>query len=185
MEAPAITRQRRPFLAPVWVMAALCVIAIGLALAIYRSLATTTVVLVRHAEKELGTIEDPPLAPEGEVRAERLATMFGKVTGVGRIAAIYVSDTRRTQQTAAPLAARLRLQPVILPGKDVAALANHAMHDHRGGAVLIVGHGNTIPQIVQRISGLEVPPMAEDEFDEIYVVSVPTLGKASVLRLEY
>jgi broad specificity phosphatase PhoE len=96
-----------------------------------------------------------------------------------------VSDTRRTQQTAAPLAARLGLQPVVVPGKDVAALANHAMHDHRGGAVLIVGHGNTIPQIVRRIGGLEVAAMAGDEFDDIYIVSVPTLGKASVLRLEY
>jgi hypothetical protein len=88
MEAPAITRQRRPFLAPVWLMAALAVMMLGLGVTAYRSLGATTVVLVRHAEKELGTIEDPPLAPEGELRAQRLATMFGKITGVGRIAAI-------------------------------------------------------------------------------------------------
>ena len=47
----------------------------------YRTLDTTTVVLVRHAEKELSTIDDPPLAPDGELRAERLSLLFGKVSG--------------------------------------------------------------------------------------------------------
>jgi len=185
MEPPAITRQRRPFLAPIWVAAASALLVLALAVAAYRSLATTTVVLVRHAEKELSSIDNPPLAPEGELRAERLAQMFGRISGVGRLDAIYVSDTRRTQQTAAPLAARLHLQPVILPGADVEALADRAMRDHRGGTVLIVGHGDAIPRIVERISGIAVPPIADDKVDEIYVVSVPTLGKPNVLRFEY
>ena len=185
MEAPAITRQRRPFLAPLWVMAAIGLLAVAAAASAYRTLATTTVVLVRHAEKELSTIDNPPLAPEGELRAERLAQMFGRISGVGRLQAIYVSDTRRAQMTAGPLAARLRLEPIVLPGADVGALAQRAVRDHRGGALLIVGHSNTIPQVVKRISGVDVGPIADDEFDGIYVVSVPTLGKASVLRLEY
>jgi broad specificity phosphatase PhoE len=185
MEAPAITRQRRPFLAPLWLMALSALIVAGVAFAGYRSLKTTTVVLVRHAEKELSTIADPPLTQDGEVRAERLAQLFGKVRGVGKLEAIYVSDTRRSQQTAAPLAAQARLQPVIVPGADVRGLANHAMHDHRGGTVLIVGHSNTIPEIIERISGIQVPPIADEEFDSIYIVSVPTLGKASLVRLEY
>lgn len=185
MEAPAINRHRRPFLAPIWVMGAFGALLIAFAVVAYRNLAITTVVLVRHAEKELGSIDNSPLAPEGEARAERLAQMFGKIVGVGRIDAIYVTDTRRTQQTAAALAARLRLQPVIIPGADVEAVTHRALHDHYGGIVLIVGHNNTIPQIVKRISGVDVPSIAEDEFDDIYVVSVPRLGKASVLRLEY
>ena len=185
MEAPAITRQRRPFLAPLWIMAALAVATVGVVYATYRSLAITTVVLVRHAEKELSTIEDPPLAPDGELRAERLAQMFGQTAGIGRLDAIYVSDARRTRQTAAPLAARLRLEPVVVPGKEIEEVAKRATSDHRGGTVLIVGHSNTVPQIVRQVSGLEVPPIADDEFDGIYVVSVPTLGKASVLRLRY
>lgn len=163
----------------------LTIAALGLAYVGYRSLGTTTVVLVRHAEKELSTIDDPPLTPDGELRAERLSKLFGRMTGIGRIQAIYVSDTRRSQQTAAPLASRLHMAPVVIPGGDVGQIANHAMHDHRGGAVLIVGHSNTIPQIIERIGGIEVPPIADEEFDDIYVVSVPTLGKASLLRLEY
>lgn len=151
----------------------------------YRTLSTTTVVLVRHAEKELSTIDDPPLAPDGELRAERLSLMFGKVSGIGRLKAIYVSDTRRSQQTAAPLATRLHLDPIVVPANDIAGLAERAMQDHRGGAVLIVGHSNTVPEIIKRISGLKVAPIADDEFNNIYVVSVPTLGKASLIRLEY
>jgi broad specificity phosphatase PhoE len=185
MEAPAITRQRRPFLAPLWLMALLAVLLLAALYAGYRALETTTVVLVRHAEKELSTIDNPPLAPDGEQRAERLSQLFGKVNGIGRLQAIYVSDTRRAQQTAAPLAARLHLQPVVIPGSDIRGTARHALRDHRGGAVLIVGHSNTLPQLIQQIGGIRIPPIADDEFDQIYVLSVPTLGKASLLRLEY
>jgi broad specificity phosphatase PhoE len=185
MEAPVITRQRRPFLAPLWVMALSGLAVVILLVAGYRSLATTTVVLVRHAEKELSTIDDPPLAPEGELRAARLAQMFGKPGGVGRVRAVYISDTRRARMTAAPVAARLRLQPVVLPGSDVKALARRVMHDHRGQAVLVVAHSDTLPEIIERISGLTVAPIGDDEYDLVYVVSVPTLGKASVLRLAY
>src|SRR6202051_2421143 len=66
MEPPAITRRRRPFLAPIWLPALLGVIVAVLAVIGYRSVTTTPVVLVRHAEKALSTIDDPPLAPEGE-----------------------------------------------------------------------------------------------------------------------
>ena len=185
MEAPAITRQRRPFLAPLWLMALLAIAVLAALYAGYRALGTTIVVLVRHAEKELSTIENPPLAPDGEQRAERLSQLFGKVNGIGRLEAIYVSDTRRAQQTAAPLAARLHLEPMILPGSDISGTAHHALRDHRGGAVLIVGPSNTLPQLIEEIGGIHVPEIADDEFDQIYVLSVPTLGKASLLRLEY
>ena len=99
MEAPAIiNRHRRPFLLPVWLtfaaVFALFVAAV-VAFFIYRSATTTTVVvLARHAEKDLSSIQDPPLSAEGEQRAERLAQMFGRGKGAGRIDAIYVSDAR-------------------------------------------------------------------------------------------
>ncbi len=74
------------------------VIALIVAFFIYSSATTTVVVLVRPVEKEAGTIDDPPLSPDGEQRAERLAEMLGEKTGVGRIDAIYVSDARHAQQ---------------------------------------------------------------------------------------
>lgn len=158
---------------------------VGLTAAAYRSLTTTTVVLVRHAEKELGSIDNPPLAPEGEQRAERLAQMLGEVSSIGRLDAIYVSEARRTQQTAAPLATRLHLQPVTLPAENIDATARHLLHDHRGGAVLIVGHSNTLPQLIHRLADIAAPTMTEQDYDDIYIVTVPTLGRSSVLRLKY
>jgi broad specificity phosphatase PhoE len=185
MEAPAITRRRRPFLAPIWLPALAIVIAIALVAFAYRTVTTTTVVLVRHAEKALGTIEDPPLAPEGEQRSERLAQMFGERTGVGHLDAIYVTNTRRTQQTAAPLAARLRLVPVVLSATDISGTVSRLEHDHRGGTVLYLGHSNTLPQIIRELSGKQVEPIPDDDFGEIYVISVPRFGGASLVRLRY
>jgi len=185
MEAPAITHRRRPFLAPIWLPALLGVIALALAALAYRSVTTTTVVLVRHAEKALSTIDDPPLAPEGEQRSERLAQMFGEREGAGRLDAIYVSNTRRAQQTAAPLAARLHLPPVVLPGADVTGIAARLLSEHRGGTVLVIAHSNTLPQLVRELSGKEIQPIAENDYSDIYVLSVPRFGGASLLRIKY
>jgi broad specificity phosphatase PhoE len=182
---PVVTRHRRPFLAPFWVMWMLFLLVVAAAFLGYRSATTTTVVVIRHAEKELVTIADPPLAAAGVRRAERLAQMFGDVKGAGRLDAIYVTDTKRTQQTAAPLAARLGLKSNVLPGADVDAVVKNVMRDHRGGRALIVGHSNTVPAIVRKLSGMSVADISDDEYDTLYVVTVPSFGRSSVLRLKY
>jgi phosphohistidine phosphatase SixA len=186
--APAVTRYRRPFLAPVWLtmLAALCVfIALGVAVALYRSASTTLVVLVRPAEKEAGTIDDPPLSPEGEERAQMLAQMLGETTGVGRLDAIFVSDSRRAQQIMMPLAERLGKRPVVVPNGDIGSMASRITRGHEGGTVLFVGNGSNIPQLVQELTGIEVGPSSDTEHDSLYVVSIPTLGRANVLRIRY
>ena len=186
-ESPSLTRRRRTFLAPLWLLAMAGVFMLAMAFAYWNSATTTTIVLVRHAEKQLGAISDAPLSPEGEVRASRLAQMLGGSEEFGRIRKIYVTDTRRTQQTAAGLAQRLGLKPEIVDAKtDSAELARRAVRENRGHRALIVGHSNTVPEIVAELAHLnDVPPMGDDEFDTLYVVTVPTIGKASVLRLKY
>jgi broad specificity phosphatase PhoE len=159
--------------------------ALVVAFAVYRSASTTVVVLVRPVEKEAGTIDDPPLSEAGEQRAQRLAQMLGDARGVGRIEAIYVSDARRAQQTAAPLADRLGKRMVIIGGRDAEAAASQVMREHDGGTVLFIGSSGTVPQLVHELSGLEVGPATENEHDTLYVVSIPTFGRAGVLRLRY
>jgi phosphohistidine phosphatase SixA len=183
MEAPAVTRHRRPFLAPVWLTMLAVVFALFVGFVIYRSATITVVVLVRPVEKEAGTIDDPPLSPDGEQRAERLAEMLGEKTGVGRIDAIYVSDARHSQQVIAPLADRLGKRPVVIPSGDVGAMATRLTRGHDKESVLFVGNGNNVPQLVQELTGIEVGPVTEKEHDTLYVVSIPTFGRASVLRL--
>jgi broad specificity phosphatase PhoE len=177
--------RRRPFLAPLWLLAAAGVAACALAFGAWRAADTTTVLLVRHAEKQLSTIEDPPLAPQGELRAQRLGQMFGGRGTPARISAIYVSDTRRAQQTAAPVEAHTGLKAQVVPAADVKALARRILDEHGGESVLVIGHSNTIPALVQELAGSSVPPITADDYASIYIVSVPTFGRASVLRLEY
>jgi broad specificity phosphatase PhoE len=185
MNAPVVTRHRRPFLAPFWVMWLLFFFVLAAAFVAYRAATTTTIVLVRHAEKEMVTIADPPLAASGERRAERLAQMFGDVKGPGGIDAIYVTDTKRAQQTAAGLASRLGLKATVMPGADVDGIARRVLRDNRGGRALVVGHSNTVPAIVRKLSGMSVPEIPDDEYDNVYIVTVPSFGRSTVLRLKY
>ena len=184
MEPPVVTRRRRPFLALVWVTILGGLIAAGIGLAVFGSARTTVVVLVRPVEKELGTIDDPPLSPEGEQRAQRLAQMFGAAKGAGGLDALYVSDVRRAQQTAAPLADRLGIRPVVVAANDVVGAAARVMREHDGGTVLIIASGNTLPQLVRELSGLEIG-INEDEPNTLYIVSLPTFGHPNMLRLKY
>jgi broad specificity phosphatase PhoE len=186
-DSPSLTRRRRTFLAPLWLLAMAGVFMLAMAFAYWNSATTTTIVLVRHAEKQVGAISDAPLSPQGEIRASRLAQMFGDSETFGRIGRIYVTNTRRTQQTAAGVAQRLGLNPVVIDAKtDSKELARRVLRENRGGRALVVGHSNTVPEIVASIARLEkVPPIGEEEFDTVYVVTVPTIGKVSVLRLKY
>lgn len=185
--SPSLTRRRRTFFAPLWLLAWAGILVLVAAVLYWNSATTTTIVVIRHAEKQIGTIDDAPLSPQGEQRATRLAQMFGDPESFGRVQRIYVTDTRRAQQTAAGLAQRLRLEPVVVEGKVSADdIASRVLHDNRGGLALVIGHSNTVPQIVGQLSGAhQVPAFGDEEFDTMYVVTVPTIGKASVLRMKY
>src|SRR4029453_4514058 len=154
--------RRRPLLTPLWLCGLTALLLVGLAVWFVLSMTTTTVIVVRHAEKEFSTINDPPLSQVGEQRAELLARLFGSREGSGRIAAVFASDTRRAQRTAEPLAARLGLQGKTGPGADAAAVLRSMSNDYRGRNVLVVGQSNSVPEIVRRLSrDGRVPPMSE------------------------
>ena len=185
--SPSLTRRRRTFFAPLWLLAWAGILVLVAAVVYWNSATTTTIVIVRHAEKQIGTIDDAPLSPQGEQRATRLAQMFGDPEAFGRVQKIYVTDTRRTQQTAAGLAQRLGLKPVVTDAKaSVGEIAHRVMRENRGGLAIVIGHSNTVPQLVKELSDArQVPAIGEEEFDTLYVVTVPTIGKASVLRMKY
>jgi 2,3-bisphosphoglycerate-dependent phosphoglycerate mutase len=184
---PSLIRRRRAFLAPLWLLALIGIVVLVAAFVYWNSATTTTVVLVRHAEKELSAISDAPLSPEGEKRATRLAQMFGDSEMFGRVQKVYVTNTRRTQQTAAALEQRLNIPGEVVDAKtDSSVLARRVLRENHGSVALVIGHSNTVPEIVAALSGAEgVPPIGEEEFDTLYVVTVPTIGRASVLRMKY
>lgn len=184
-ELAAINRRRhRPFLAPIWLTALLFAVVLAAALLLYESAETTTVVVVQPGERLLGS-EDPPLVIEGEKRAERLARLFGATSSPGRITAIYVNATRRAQQTAAPLATRLGLHPVVFQDDDPDAIAGRALSEHRGETVMIIDSTATVARLVESLSGFRPAPESGTEYGSIYIVSVPVLGSAGLLQLHY
>jgi broad specificity phosphatase PhoE len=176
--------RRRPFLAPVWLAALGAAFVIGLSIWLLASASTTTIIVMRHAEKAALPVEDPPLSPAGEARAAALAHILGQAPEEFRVQGIFVSEFRRTQETVRPLANRLGVAVIVVPAADIAGVAKRARQEFRGGRVLIVGHSNTVPQIVKELSGQEVPAMPESEYGVAYVVALPRFSRASVMRLD-
>lgn len=190
MNTPGVVRGRRAFLAPIWVAAVSALIAgtvlfVGVRLAVMGFTEISTVIVLRHAEK-LEASDDTPLSPQGTARAERLAAMFGGATETGAVGAIYSSDLRRARDTAAPLAARLALPVVTLPPGDVEALLARLRREGRGRTSVVVGHSNTVPQIVAGLTGGRFEVVVEpDDFGSVFIVTVSSFGPPSVLRLRY
>jgi phosphohistidine phosphatase SixA len=183
MEAPAITRYPRPFFAPLWMsLLAGAIVLAALGFAAYRSAGTTLVVLARTPEKAPATIADPPLSPEGEERAQRLARLFGEGGAATALDAIYVSEDRRAQQTAAPLGQRLHLTATTFAAAEVGATAARLLHDHTGQAVLVIAGGASFSQMLRELGGAQLPAVQDDP-DVVYVISLPRVGRARLLRL--
>jgi len=188
MNSSRVKLQRRPFLTPIWLTVGTATAAFLFALFIiwvWGTADSTTVIVVRHAEKDAVDTVDPKLSAAGSERAQLLARMFG-ADGPGRLDAIYVSNTSRSRLTAAPLAERLHLPLSVAAGNDGKALARRALREHAGGRVLIVAHLDTMPAIVAALSGIDaIPPPDAQDYGVIYVVTVPRIGHANLLRLNY
>ena len=189
MKTAHVNLQRGPFLIPIWLSAigALAVFAMAVfALWAWFTANSTVVIVIRHAEKESVSAPDPPLSAAGEARAALLARMFGQAQGAGRIDAIYISAALRNRMTAAPLAARLGIVPIVAPTDNPKAFARRIVRENSGKRVLVIGHVNTVPDLVAALSGRsDIPPIDEKEFGTMYIVTVPRIGRANVLRLSY
>lgn len=176
--------RRRPFLAPVWLAALAGVLLLALAVWLLSAASTTTVFVMRHAEKATVPGDDPPLSPAGENRALALAEQFGRAPkGLG-LDCIIVSEFKRTQDTVRPLANRLGIPVIVVPAEQGATAARRALSEYRGGRVLIVGHSNTVPALIEELSGREVPAMSEAEYGVVYVVAVPRFSRPAVTRFD-
>jgi broad specificity phosphatase PhoE len=140
----------------------------------------TTVLLVPHAEKAAQT-GDPPLSADGQARAQALV----HIVGDAGVTAIYATQFLRTQQTVQPLATYLGLPVNEVNADDMEGLVAQVLSDHAGKVVLIAGHSDTVPAIIQEFGGDPIPPIAGNEFDNLFIVTGHRFGKAKVLHLNY
>jgi broad specificity phosphatase PhoE len=128
-----------------------------------------TIFLVRHAERSDtggGTAaKDPDLSAAGHARASSLAALL-KDAG---ITAIFVTEFKRTQQTAAPLAKALGIAPMTIASENRAALL--ARLKQTAGNVLVVGHSNTVPEIAKGLGVTTPIVIADGDFDNLLLVT--------------
>jgi broad specificity phosphatase PhoE len=175
-------RQRRVITLLVYI-----VIVFGLAW-YFESQGTTTVIFVRHADIDRAMAEssDTPLNAAGLARAEKLADFLDNVDVVAGVNAIYVSPARRTQQTAAPLAKRLDIQPDVADHYDVVDFMRTVVWDHKREIVLIVSHSDAIAPLVDELHGSKnIAEFAPDEYNRMYIVTIPWWGKVKTLEVPY
>ena len=148
------------------------------------AVAQPTIFLVRHAERAdtvPGTsptmAADPDLSDAGRARADSLATALKDA----KITAIYATEFKRTQQTAAPLAKVLGLTVTIVTSKSAPELIDHLKKSK--GNVLVVGHSNTVPEIIKALGVTTPVTIGDNDFDNLFLVRVSS--PPALLRLHY
>jgi len=176
--------QRKPFWAPVG-LAAVSALGAALVMALLVWLLvtakSTTVILVRDAETVSDGAAQPVLSAEGRARAELLGRMFGDAPRRDRVDAIYVLSTPAAQATALPLAGKLGVTPVGIAPQAPRAWARRILREHRGGRILVVA-----PALAAELSGVaDIPPIPPTEFGSMYIVTVPRIGRANLLSVDY
>jgi len=141
----------------------------------------TTIFLVRHAERADDDPRDPGLTPAGQARADELARLLRDAG----ITAVYSTQYRRTMDTARPVAEQAGIQIESYEPSQAGMQAFierlRAMH----GRILVTGHSNTTPALVEGLGGDVVSPMTEADYDRLYIVTITADGKVISTLLHF
>ncbi len=140
-----------------------------------RATAQPTIFITRHAEKANSGGNDPDLSEIGWTRAELLA----RILKDANITAIYTTEFKRTQQTAEPLARALGVPATVVRATATTSLVER--FKAITGNILVVGHGNTIPDLIKALGLTEAINLGENDYDNLFVV-VPD-NPARLIRL--
>lgn len=138
--------------------------------------AKSVIYLIRHAEKQDDGTRDPSLTEQGRTRADWLGGWFAERD----ITAIYSSEFKRTLETVAPLSEHLNLPIMPYNPRALEDLADRLRGEE--GIILVSGHSNTTPMLVNLLIGEERYPELEEawEYDYIFQVTLGDQGEASV-----
>jgi phosphohistidine phosphatase SixA len=128
--------------------------------------AAPVVFIVRHAEKASTGGNDPDLSLQGQKRADTLAHILKD----SQITSVFVTEFKRTQETAAPTARAAHVSPTVLPANDIGALVEKLRA--LNGNALVVGHGNTIPGLLKALGIATQVSIPEDDYTEIFAVLI-------------
>ena len=141
----------------------------------------TTVILVRHAEKSAAPADDPVLSAAGKVRSDLLVRMLEKAG----ITAIFTSQFARTRMTAEPLARKINVSIQTVDAAASKQLATTIRTKHAGRTVLVVGHSNTLPEIIHALGGPKMEELPETDYDNLFVLTLGTKTGARLMPLKF
>jgi phosphohistidine phosphatase SixA len=139
-----------------------------------------TIIVVRHAEAEpTKPGGDPTLTNDGKTRALELARTLSDTP----LHAVYTTHFQRGRMTAGQLPRRAGDKPTVID--DVPGTLRALRAEPWGATALVVGHSNTVPDLIRGLTG---QPLGEAEpilFDRLWIVTMARDGSASLLRLHY
>ena len=136
----------------------------------------SAIYLVRHGEKaSMG--QDPELTPQGQARAQVIATILSRVGITG----VFSTPTQRTRQTAQPLAQRIGVEVQLYDPRAPKALVEKVKA--LSGPVLVVGHSNTLPELVRLFGGAPGNDILDDEYDRLYQLTPAANGAVKTVLL--
>jgi 2,3-bisphosphoglycerate-dependent phosphoglycerate mutase len=143
--------------------------------------ADAAVYIVRHAEKKDPKKDRSLLSKKGKARAEALKKVLADID----LKAVYCTEYERTQQTAAPTAQAKKLKPTVMDSEDIAGLVKTLKALPAEQDVLVVGHTDTIPDILKGL-GVETPiEIREGDFDNLFQVALREGKPPAFARLHY
>ena len=147
----------------------------------FRKKNQTIIYLVRHAEKEK-TKGDVHLTSEGRERAKRLRTLMSE----NGLDMVYSTRFNRTQETAEPSATLHNLNIQEYHHGKLEEFSQNLLDEHRGKKILVVGHSNTTPDLLNIFMGEKVKGMIdESDYENLYIISISSKGKAQALLTKY
>ncbi|HEX2630222.1 MAG TPA: histidine phosphatase family protein [Chitinophagaceae bacterium] len=132
--------------------------------------------VVRHAEKLVITKDsagmmasNPPLSEPGKVRSFVLRSELQHK----KISHIFSTNYLRTKSTAQPLSDTIGIPIVIYSPSRDSVTAFDARLKALKGNVLVVGHSNTVDDIVNKLTGrTDIPgDLSETEYDNLFIVT--------------
>ena len=138
----------------------------------------TTYYFIRHAEKVRidKTDDNPALNYDGIKRANNWKETFSTV----KLDAVYSTDYKRTQLTAAPTADSKNLPVLLYDSSDMYSAS--FQHETKGKSVLVVGHSNTTNVFANKVLGLEQYKQINDQNNSnLYIVTLTGEKASSVL----
>jgi len=178
--------RRRPMFAPLLLpIAGFMVVALGVAW-FFDSQATTTMILVRHAEPAGALHDDPGLSALGRQRAALLARTLGDVDVIRGLDAIYTVPLAVARETAQPLAERLELPVNEGDESDLGQFMDELVDRYKGKIVLVVARGEQLPVLTAELGGHKsTPDVPDGEYTNIYMLAIPWFGRTKTLRVHY